>query len=93
MCNGVDDNCNGQTDEPFSRSSSCVATTETCNGVDDDCDGVVDDVLTLGTSTCPARRCTTILRAGRSVGTGLLDRPGWCRRSGRERGVVRHEHR
>jgi hypothetical protein len=70
ICNGVDDNCNGQTDEPFSRSSSCVATTETCNGVDDDCDGVVDDVLTLGTSTCPARTCTTILRAGRSVGTG-----------------------
>nr|MBK7066653.1 hypothetical protein [Deltaproteobacteria bacterium] len=26
--------------------------------------------MTLGTSTCPARTCTTILRAGRSVGTG-----------------------
>jgi alpha-tubulin suppressor-like RCC1 family protein len=88
-CNGLDDNCNGTTDDPYARPTGCTPTAEVCDGIDNDCDGIVDDVLTLGTSACPARTCTTIVRAGRSVGTGLYwidpDGPGgnaarqaWC---------------
>jgi hypothetical protein len=88
-CNGLDDNCNGTTDDPYARPTGCTPTAEVCDGIDNDCDGIVDDVATLGTSACPARTCTTIVRAGRSVGTGLYwidpDGPGgnaarqaWC---------------
>ncbi|MBI5486542.1 MAG: putative metal-binding motif-containing protein [Deltaproteobacteria bacterium] len=35
-CNGVDDDCDGATDEH-------VVARETCNGTDDDCDGVTDE--------------------------------------------------
>ncbi|MCA9559855.1 MAG: putative metal-binding motif-containing protein [Myxococcales bacterium] len=37
VCNGLDDDCDGRTDEGFAN------VTELCNGVDDDCNGVVDD--------------------------------------------------
>ncbi len=37
ICNGVDDNCNGEIDEGF------AGNTETCNGIDEDCDGRFDE--------------------------------------------------
>jgi Putative metal-binding motif len=58
VCNGLDDNGNGVTDEgspiapPCDGGARCVrgacmtgCSTEVCNGVDDDCDGVVDQGL------------------------------------------------
>ncbi|MBX3182625.1 MAG: hypothetical protein KIT72_19480 [Polyangiaceae bacterium] len=42
QCNGVDDNCNGETDEGFGN-PVCCPVPETCNGVDDNCDGIVDN--------------------------------------------------
>jgi hypothetical protein len=37
VCNGMDDDCDGMTDEN--------ATVEVCNSVDDDCDGAIDEGL------------------------------------------------
>ncbi|MBI5490039.1 MAG: putative metal-binding motif-containing protein [Deltaproteobacteria bacterium] len=37
VCNGVDDDCNGETDDVR------VIAPEICNGVDDDCDGATDE--------------------------------------------------
>ncbi|MBK9017912.1 MAG: putative metal-binding motif-containing protein [Saprospiraceae bacterium] len=58
VCNGLDDNCNGQIDEGFDQDgdgfticqNDCddndpainPSATETCNELDDDCDGITD---------------------------------------------------
>ncbi|MBK9402334.1 MAG: T9SS type A sorting domain-containing protein [Bacteroidetes bacterium] len=63
LCNSIDDNCNGSTDEGFDVDNdgftSCggdcndndpsvyPGATEVCNGVDDDCNLLVDDGLTF----------------------------------------------
>jgi hypothetical protein len=65
VCNTIDDNCNGQTDEGFDVDNdgftSCggdcndndntvfPGATEVCNGVDDDCNLLIDDGLTFVT--------------------------------------------
>jgi hypothetical protein len=44
VCNGIDDNCNGQVDEGLTCQTPCVPDPpEVCNGLDDDCDGAVDE--------------------------------------------------
>jgi hypothetical protein len=43
VCNGKDDNCNGQVDEGLT--CTCVQQPELCNGLDDDCDGQVDEEI------------------------------------------------
>jgi hypothetical protein len=44
ICNGSDDDCDGQIDEGFAADcQSCEPMAETCNGQDDDCDGEVDE--------------------------------------------------
>jgi hypothetical protein len=53
VCNGQDDNCNGQIDEGFPNGCpSCTPTAEICNGKDDDCDGKIDsadpDLIGIG---------------------------------------------
>jgi len=42
ICNGLDDNCNGQIDE-IPGCIPCVPQPEICNGKDDDCDGKTDE--------------------------------------------------
>ncbi|MBI4954232.1 MAG: hypothetical protein HY908_19565, partial [Myxococcales bacterium] len=42
VCNGLDDDCDTQTDEG-GVCGSCVSSPETCDGCDNDCDGVADD--------------------------------------------------
>ncbi|MDH5670854.1 MAG: MopE-related protein [Myxococcales bacterium] len=46
LCNGVDDDCDGITDENPSDSPM-----EICNSVDDDCDGAIDEGLSCGGCT------------------------------------------
>ncbi|NMC72374.1 MAG: hypothetical protein GYA57_20255, partial [Myxococcales bacterium] len=46
VCNGVDDDCDGRTDEPGAIGSNacgeCVFV-ESCDGIDNDCDGLTDE--------------------------------------------------
>ncbi|MBI4009847.1 MAG: hypothetical protein HY361_01455 [Candidatus Aenigmarchaeota archaeon] len=67
-CNGVDDNCNSQTDE---GGVCAVAGVEICNNVDDDADGQTDEGLTrsitCGTGICGASASQTC-NAGNWVG-------------------------
>jgi hypothetical protein len=60
VCNGIDDNCNGLTDEGFDKDhdgwTTCAGdcndadprvhpgATPICNGQDNDCDGTIDDI-------------------------------------------------
>ncbi len=49
-CNGIDDNCNGQTDEGVKNACSAFpqwCAEEQCNNIDDDCDGQTDEGLPL----------------------------------------------
>jgi MYXO-CTERM domain-containing protein len=58
QCDDVDNNCNGQTDEGFTKCGSPLhcPQAETCNDQDDDCDGVVDDAPGGGPySICPVQ--------------------------------------
>ncbi len=44
VCNGKDDDCDGQIDEGLDCTAVCVPDPpEVCNGKDDDCDGAVDE--------------------------------------------------
>jgi hypothetical protein len=48
VCNGLDDNCNGQIDEGVKNQCGSYpqwCATESCNNQDDDCDGQVDEGL------------------------------------------------
>ncbi len=67
VCNGVDDNCNGQIDEGFTKYcnkpsnintlSLCMEPNETvCDGLDDDCDGLIDEGLLNTCGLCPGTR-------------------------------------
>jgi MYXO-CTERM domain-containing protein len=46
VCNGLDDDCDGLTDEGFGQFCGCVPQAEVCNGLDDDCDGLTDEEFT-----------------------------------------------
>ena len=41
VCDGVDNNCNGQIDEGLN--CTCTPTQEICDGIDNDCDNKVDE--------------------------------------------------
>ena len=81
-CNGLDDDCNGVTDDPpVCQIQQCF--TETCNGLDDDCDGLIDNHLvdtgkTCGLSAGSCRQGTTtcLNLAGGDVGAGAPAGPG-----------------
>ena len=58
ICNGVDDNCNGQIDEGFPAACApCQAQAEICNGKDDDCDGQIDEDIPSGPCGAPVGVC------------------------------------
>ncbi|MCK5796721.1 MAG: VWA domain-containing protein [Deltaproteobacteria bacterium] len=75
ICNGKDDNCDGQTDEGVLNHcmnyttctvhDTCAACswkpTEICNGRDDDCNGTIDDIVgkSCGTDTGECHRGVT----------------------------------
>ena len=52
VCNGLDDDCDGEVDEAPNGCSVCVTDVETCNGLDDDCDGQVDEGLRNACGQC-----------------------------------------
>ena len=57
VCDGVDNNCNGQIDEGATKCGSPLhcPTPEVCNGLDDNCDGIIDNAPGQGPYTaCPA---------------------------------------
>jgi hypothetical protein len=45
-CNGLDDDCDGLTDEGFPQFCGCLPQAEVCNGADDDCDDLTDEDFT-----------------------------------------------
>jgi RHS repeat-associated protein len=58
ICNGIDDNCNGQVDEGvLNICGTCGPVPgEVCDGIDNDCDGSTDE--DLGQTTCGTGVCT-----------------------------------
>ncbi len=55
VCNGIDDNCDGETDEGVSNAcGGCgpVGSETECNGLDDDCDGETDEGLLNACGAC-----------------------------------------
>ncbi|MCA9666022.1 MAG: VWA domain-containing protein [Myxococcales bacterium] len=49
VCNGLDDDCDGQVDEDIPGGCTpCVPTPEVCNGKDDNCNGQVDENIPSG---------------------------------------------
>jgi MYXO-CTERM domain-containing protein/uncharacterized repeat protein (TIGR01451 family) len=75
--NGIDDDCNGVTDDVPGGCPTC--TPEVCNGLDDDCNGTVDDLAKI--FPCPtgaASPANCACPAGKSC-TVLGDLPScWC---------------
>ncbi len=67
ICNGVDDNCDGQVDEGLT--CDCSPQPEACDGYDNDCDGSVDEDFTVLGTTCV-------------VGVGACERFGYIECSG-----------
>jgi streptogramin lyase len=63
VCNGVDDDCDGETDERYaSGSNACgfCSSTETCDAMDNDCDGLVDENVANACGACgpePVEAC------------------------------------
>jgi hypothetical protein len=51
ICDGYDNDCDGQTDEEVC--GGCVPTAESCDGRDNDCDGVTDENRVCGPECTP----------------------------------------
>jgi hypothetical protein len=77
VCNGVDDNCDGATDEDvLNRCGTCgPEPAEICDGVDNDCDGTTDE------------DCAAEDAGGETIG----DVPGDTRRDGLSLDVPRYD--
>src|SRR6185312_12121246 len=61
VCNGIDDDCDGQIDEGI-QGCTCNPTGEICDGKDQDCDGVADNGL-------PPKQCAITNSFGSCPGT------------------------
>ncbi len=86
LCNGVDDDCDGDLDEGALNSCGGCGPVplEVCNGADDDCDGAVDESVTNACGACgPAPLETCNERdddCDGSVDEGVLNTCGKCGR-------------
>ena len=80
VCNGIDDNCNGQADEGLS--CTCNVQTEVCDGIDNDCDKQVDEGFgvgnpcTLGTGACARTGVILCDGAGGTKCSAVVGTPG-----------------
>jgi DNA-binding beta-propeller fold protein YncE len=52
VCNGIDDNCDGQIDIGPNGCSVCFTEIEVCDGVDNNCNGLVDEGLRNACGQC-----------------------------------------
>ena len=52
VCNGLDDDCDGEIDEGPDGCSVCGTDIETCDGLDNDCDGQIDEFLRNACGQC-----------------------------------------
>src|SRR5690606_11428936 len=94
VCNGRDDDCDGEVDEAAAAEmcngadDDCDgrvdehATTETCNGADDDCDGSVDEGL-----ECAGTTDGGFVPSDGGIGSGALTAGCGCRVGGNESGA------
>jgi hypothetical protein len=94
LCDGRDNDCNGQTDEIYDQDNDGVATCfgdcndgnnkvkpghpEICDGKDNDCDGAVDEIGGCSPNSWPT--CSTSVPGNCSTGSWVNDGTGnWCK--------------
>ncbi len=86
VCNGVDDDCDGSTDEGnVCNNNQCHPTAEVCNGVDDDCDGQIDEGNVCNTCTGCNNQCKPTAEVCNGVDDdcdGLIDEGNVCNNAG-----------
>lgn len=64
VCDGVDNNCDGNVDEGNVCGGACVPTgAEVCDGIDNNCDGQIDEGVAVGAA------CNTQFPGACSIGT------------------------
>jgi uncharacterized protein YkwD len=75
VCDGVDNDCDGDVDEDGVCDEPCTPTDEVCDGVDNDCDGDVDEDDVCGSGCTPTDE---VCDGVDNDCDGLVDEDGVC---------------
>ncbi|HEY6878165.1 MAG TPA: MopE-related protein, partial [Polyangiales bacterium] len=88
VCNGIDDNCDGQVDENCINPgvvAGCTPQAEACDGLDNNCDGIIDNQISptpcegtnpAGTNYGPYSQCKRGMTACEAAQTRCLGEVG-----------------